>query len=33
MAVLDENLYEKGIKITDEEVEKIKWNYIINKNT
>ncbi len=41
-AVLDENIYKKGIKITDEELEKInlsrhefhdEWNYTINKNT
>ncbi len=40
-AVLDENIYEKGIRITDEELEKInlsrlkfhgEWNYTINKN-
>lgn len=41
-AVLDENKYEKGIKITDKELEKInlsrhefhgEWNYTISKNT
>ncbi len=41
-AVLDENIYEKGIKITDEELGKInlsrhefhgEWNYTISKNT
>jgi len=40
-AVLDENIYEKGIKITDEELNKInllrhefhgEWNYTISKN-
>ncbi len=40
-AVLDENIYKKGIKITDEELEKINLsrhefhgesNYTINKN-
>ncbi len=41
-AVLDENIYEKGIKITDEELDKINLsrhefhgerNYTINKTT
>ena len=40
-AVLDENIYEKGIKITNEELDKInllrhefhgEWNYTISKN-
>ncbi len=40
-ALLDENIYEKGTKITDRELEKInlsrhkfhgEWNYTINKN-
>ncbi len=38
---MDDNIYEKGITITDEELEKInlsrhefhgEWNYAINKN-
>ena len=41
-AVLDENIYEKGIKITDKELGEINlsrhefhgnWNYTITKNT